>query len=758
MKKNILRKICLLCSLIGVGCLTAACNGMTGGDSSSEPEKTITISADWSKDTAETVGYGETYTLDYLVTDTEGGIYAATAVVKDSKGAEVKVLNGKFVVTDKAGYTIEYSFTTGGKTYTRKVTLAVSAEALPIVEVQGRDTLVYLGEAYTVPVCEASDYYDGKLTPVIELYRTSDDGDEKLDYTPVGGDAFTPTETGEYYVSYKAENSAKKSTEKRVYFYVWKNLLSGDEALTEEIVSVGAESYKKIYNNDITSSSAYSYVEAGAEEIAAFTGGYTGDATKIKLETNPNYRLRNEYTPKDLAEISKTYNSVSLWFAVDGIVDDKTYLMAEDTFQNKAMKGMKALTAADNGKWLRWTVSLKDYIELLETFNYEYCKLLYNWIDGAQLGEGRDEAYFYFGDVEFFYQPPTVVKITDSNYTTIGNPDVKSSYVSAAELAALNIEGEYVGNATRFTATNALTNGGYRVFNAYSEAELKEIATKFNTVTAWVAATGITSASLNINSTVKNNFAYEAGVQGFTTTAKWQRLSISIDKYIQLLKATNYAYCPLLATANWSAVGVDTNGLYLYFGDISFSYEQPTIVKVTDVTYSKIYNKDIACSYAGASELTTFTGGYTGNASVMKLVGNAGYRFANPYTLEQLAELKQTYNSVSVWVAVDGIASGVVYLNQASATTTNYFVLSAHDGKGTTLRAEDNKVWKKWTISMDAYIELVTTVTETDGASVASAADNCLLTGAYTAESTSIEDAGLKLYVGDVFFENVTAE
>lgn len=745
MKKQTLKKLCLIASLLCVGCVIGACNN--------EPKTedgAATISSEWAKELEETVEFNSAYQLDYVVVDSEGALHAATATVKDSAGNVVQTDNGKFTVADKSGYTVEYAYTLNDKTYVRKVTLKVAALTAPVVNVQGFDSMIYLGETYVVPDCETADYYDGEIALSVTLSKQTENGEVELEDGLECGDGFTPTETGAYRVTYGATNSKGIATEKSVNFYVYKTALAGEDGATKALLSVDGSGYTKLANKDISST----YVSAGEAEIASFTGGYEGNATRIKAATNPNYRLTNAYTPAELYELSKTYTHVSMWFAVNGIVNDTVYLLdsAPGTFHYASQKSNKALTAASNGQWLQWTLTVKEYIALLEGYDYEYCKLIYPWIDPSKTGEdGVDNAYFYFGDLTFSYNDPAVCEVNAGMYARITNTDLTSavSYASAEALGGLGISGSYTGNATCVTLTSgSLTNGSYKVYNTYTANDFAELGEKYNRVSMWLAATGIASSSLNINKNV-DNFATRAGANGFGAAAKWQRLTLDFDDYVELVAATGYKHCPLLATANWSAVGVDGN-IRIYIGDIEFFYQEPTIVEVDDTSYSKINNKDLGVlGYAAASELTAFTGGYTGNASVIKLQSNSSYRFVNPYTLAELEALKTSYNAVSLWLATDGIASGAAWLNKAG-TSNEYFLVTANDGEAVTLTAVTNKVWTKYTLTLDEYIALVT---KTDGGT-ATAAEYCLLTGAVTGEATATSD-GMKLYVGDIFFENI---
>ena len=763
MKKKLIKNLCLAaCVTFAFG--LAACEMPFGP--TEKTEQPIKIVADWAGEKTETVAYGSTYNLNYLVTSTDGGMYAATAIVKDSTGKEVPILNGKFVVSDKNGYTITYTFV-GEETYVKTVKLTVKALNEPILTVEGgiADELVKLGDVFVVSPCVATDYYDGALEEVVEIYQVKNGEDVQITYDQTLGE-FTPTERGEYYVKYSATNSENIQAEKRSYFYVWESSLTGgDPTKTEAIVKINETNYKTIFNTDVEAADGPSTF-VSAETLATLNLGganYTGNATRFKATksmTNAGYRIKNEYTVPELAELAEDYNRVTMYIAGTGLISGSLNL--NDTVVNFAnIGGARGFT--NNYEWQKLTITFSQYADLLKTYDYQYCPLLATaaW---SSLDRGENDMYFYFGDIEFWYQEPSVALVDEATYTLFENKDVGTpKYVSAAELALLNIEGEYTGNATKFIAAGgAATNAGYKVKNNYTAEELTILAQSYNTVTMWLSATGVTSNSLNINTNI-NCFATKAGAVSFGVTPKWQKLTLSMEEYIELVATTDYKYCPLLATAHWS------NGTYenlsIYFGDIAFSYVEevfdPYIEKIDSNSATSanaiIWNPNVLPSYVSKADWQAagLTGDYTGDAVKMNLQNQNGFRIVNEYTTEELTEIAKTYNSVSLWFAVHCTTDGFVgyYDIEDPTTGVRTSFISACVGNGVNAGTLGNKsVWKKYTLPIETYISLLREQTGGKDWQNKAYTSYCPLVRVWC------DGTAGAIYVGDVFFENVTQE
>ena len=183
----------------------SGCNGKNG--------ETITI-VDFQDETIE-VAYGSIYQLELQGTDNTGKAQNVTSVVKNSAGEIVNVAGGKFSVSDKGGYVIEYAFGAQKRTVTVKV---VNGYA-PVVQSEGSETALFCGEVYTVAKGSATDIYDGELPVTTKIYKTGIAEDTLVEFDEAKGE-FTPTESGEYYVLYSATNSNAITGTKKLPFYV----------------------------------------------------------------------------------------------------------------------------------------------------------------------------------------------------------------------------------------------------------------------------------------------------------------------------------------------------------------------------------------------------------------------------------------------------------------------------------------------------------------------------------------------------------
>ena len=146
--------------------------------------------------------------------------------MKDSKGEEVVVYHKTFTVTDKDGYTVVYSAEVNGEMRTKTDTLKVVANHEPIVDIDGKETAFIIGGSYTLPSVKAYDYYDGALTASVEIYKEAGEEDVKCEYD--GGETFTPSETGTYYVKAFATNSNEQTGFNTLRFFARASAQDGE--------------------------------------------------------------------------------------------------------------------------------------------------------------------------------------------------------------------------------------------------------------------------------------------------------------------------------------------------------------------------------------------------------------------------------------------------------------------------------------------------------------------------------------------------
>lgn len=208
MKRKVFRSI--LTFFLAVFCIfgTVSFSGCRERDN-----ETVTM-VDFKDETIE-VAYGSIYQLALQGTDNTGKARMVTAIVRNSAGEIVNVAGGKFSVSDKGGYVIEYSF--GAQT--RTVTVKVVNGYAPVVQTEGTETALFCGEVYTVAKGSAVDGYDGELPVTTEIYKVGATEDVLVDFDEEKGE-FTPTESGTYYVLYTATNSNAITGTKKLPFYV----------------------------------------------------------------------------------------------------------------------------------------------------------------------------------------------------------------------------------------------------------------------------------------------------------------------------------------------------------------------------------------------------------------------------------------------------------------------------------------------------------------------------------------------------------
>ena len=873
---------------------------------------------DWTDQTIE-IGYGETYNLNLVATDTENNVYTLTAEVETENGDKVEVNNGKFVVTEKCDYIIKYSLALEKETLTRTVTAKVVGRAAPVVRIDGYDSTYLKGMTIAFPEATVYDYFDGgDLTYSVAVYKKTAEGKTAVEFDKENN-KFTATETGEYCLTYSSTNAyGSTGTADRNFSVKLPEDLKNLAKITEE-------THELVYNTSIADQG---YEAAGSEKMQTLSGDYSGNAKRFKVWSNPGFNLKNDMNPDTAREMAKYYNSVTMWLATDvpteesgtaifsiyGDVKDSLQwsaygnknlalksvqgkwtklVMKSEDFVDLAVNGefiklfciyvsgkysdanvyvgdimfenimqvenndigriymtksnwqAEGLTGDYNGNaykfyqpvgginngfryineytaqeldeikasgknkvvlpvafdfggdatlrlynqgfegfanpgetkhsaaignlktWLNWEISIDDFKTLLAEKDYEYFRPWYEQIltdefgnvqykengdpktEGAYVtGSTNGTGYtYYFGELSFVYREPTILKVTSGNYSNYFNPDVTNAYISATRLETLDIDGNYSGDATQFMIKGKVTNAGYRVRVPYTEQELIVLKDNYNTVTMWLSATGVLTNSFNIDTNYTNTFATLAGADGFGVTPKWQKLSITMDKFISLVDfETGTAF--VLATAHWSN-GTYADDVSLYFGDMYFEYIEPTILNVNADNYTSYYNTDgIPRTYVSAEDLATLNilGEYTGNAvrfDMSTYKTNGGYKIKIPYTEQELLALKSKYNTVSTYVAITGVNGGKFFVDNATSRANYIANLAGYAELSIT------PTWQKISITID---QLITSMNSTN----ATVKDYCPLiatSGAYATYDTNVY-----MYFGDMIFENIVSE
>ena len=549
MKTKVWKKFLITAAML---CMGAATLGASACKDKDDDVGTITL-VNFEDETLE-VGYGAMYDLELMVTDSEGNLHAVIGNVKTTDGTPVQTLNGKFVVHDRSGYVITYSFASGNTTVTRTVTLTVKALKKPIISLTGNVSVVMLGDACVLPTAEAYDYYDGDVEVTTEVYKKGKETDVKMEYDVQAG-TFTATEAGDYYVLYTASNSADAKQTETVDFYVRKQVFLGDENTPKAVVPA---TLNTVYNNDI----AGKFVENGAGSVLAdFVGEYTGNAVRLNLSSNPGYNYKNPYTAEELASFVEKYNTVSFWMATTDVAEGEARLYHQGntpyTFGGiVAQEGAVVITPDMMGKWLKLSISMKDYIMLLEQTNFDYCNLFKCYLSGVKIPDLNnngnltdDKASCYIGDMEFSYEPPTVVKVDESAGLKIKKGNYGGKYVANEAGSAINgFTGDYEGDAIAFLDARSKD---YRVSNIYTLEQLEILKTKYTHVSMWIAmdnigTTGYFQMHANPASGARQSFlnkVYSNNASSIATfnnasNNKWFKYSISIDDYISLLTTT----------------------------------------------------------------------------------------------------------------------------------------------------------------------------------------------------------------------------
>ena len=582
MKKNA-KKIFISALGAGLSFIAAFCLGCKSAEK-------LSLSDSWHDETVGAV-YGSTYHTESYVSDVNGNSFAIDCSVTDSKGATVELFNGTFVVADYDGYVLKYFFNHDENDYSKTVTLVTEAAA-PMIKILGKE-LFFSGGIYSLPQAVITDYIDGEINDYnVEIYKKTKDGAEKQENAIVDGN-FKLTEAGEYYFLYSAKNSKQSEGFATLDFSV-KSL----EEYMPYAVDISNEDSSYIYYDGNPARSKF--VSKKSNEMKAITGGYSGNAVKFTTDYGyeGQFRAKNIYPKESLAEIAEKYDSVSLWYAYDLTEPSGKEGLGELLFMTNNGTSATPLeykcffnyagalgTAyiKDELIWEKLTISIDEYISLLQENNYEYAILfgLANRNDKVD----PSKSGIYISDIVFENIVPAIAEIRKGNYRQFSfNGNSTSDYISYVPGKNLtDFDGDYSGNAVKYKIF-AGHNGQYRATNPYTAEQLNAIKTQYNTVSMFIAfdlqlKEGQTADSMYVNmlpATSGTSFLSSAGITGtgFSKTyqKKWAKVSISVQDYIDGLSSDG-KYFVLFRCGDIPA-GVDKEKSGIYIGNVFFEKNQ----------------------------------------------------------------------------------------------------------------------------------------------------------------------------------------
>ena len=281
----------------------------------------------------------------------------------------------------------------------------------------------------------------------------------------------------------------------------------------------------------------------------------------------------------------------------------------------------------------------------------------------------------------------------------------------------------------------------------------------------------------------ETNAALKTYVDGVVTETNFTLQNVVADAY-KTEKPTLTKTLPAHLTAIWSSsdpdvATVDANGNLTWgekIGETTISatlgsttetatatLQEPAVVTIDETTSSRFtLNGDTNASKMGVVNATDVdaTSEYKGKAQKFKSwscgTSGAGWSISNQYTAEELNAIKEDYNSVSMWFAVDltektaGTAASSYLTGKGSggyaSFADNFLSYAGASKRVYSTDATDGK-WQKLTITIDEYIALATK----DGAV---AVDNKVLLLGMTLESTMLQDSSF-IYIGDITFEYI---
>jgi len=444
------------------------------------------------------------------------------------------------------------------------------------------------------------------------------------------------------------------------------------------------------------------------------TGDYNGSALKSG-GINGGFRLANPWSAEDLETLKETYDNVTLNIAFK-FNGGYAYFYDNYGFYGYCAEANLSVNEGDGNvsKWFAWTMSIEDYITLVSASNYADFQVFFVY------AEAYADFSIYFGELTLSANPIETTKKPVFSYN-----DFSYVEVDKAGWVLDGITGDYEGTALK----SAGYNSNYRLVNPWTEEELVKAKETYDTVTLYMAF-NLTGGYLMLYAgDIYGYFGFYLSEHTAISAAngnvgKWLALSMSMEDYIQLVAASNYADFQVFHA--WSD---DCAGLSIYFGELVLS--DSTAIETTKspvISYTD-FGATTELDKAGWTA-DGLTGDYEGIA--LKSAGfNDNFRLANPWTEEELEELKETYSTVTLYMAF-GLEDG--YLMLYAGKDYGYFgyCLSDH----TAISAANGNVgkWLALSMSIEDYISLVSASNYSNFQLFHAWSDNCVGLSIYFGE------------------------
>ena len=337
------------------------------------------------------------------------------------------------------------------------------------------------------------------------------------------------------------------------------------------ILTISSSTWTNYKYANATNSNYIKYAEASS--ITNITGDYKGNAVAYRAFDvhRDEYSLYNDYTLEQLTEYSKTYNAVSVWVAFTSNLTAMNFRDAAVTANYTTKMNFRQeanVTGITTNTWVKWTISIYDYIDMLEVNNYAYAVLF----AGKPTQTDSSEFCIYFGDLIFENTKTAyLLDVCANNYKQYSYNGNTTAYTTFVEQPT-GFDGNYTGSAVKYLV-RAGHSGQYRVNNQNTITALTAAKERYTHVSIYVAYNLVqkadTTGNCNINylSNQGTNFFMSAGITGSshasTYQMTWTKVSISIDEYISLITSN---YVVLFRPGDKAANVDDTSGIYL--GDI----------------------------------------------------------------------------------------------------------------------------------------------------------------------------------------------
>ena len=361
------------------------------------------------------------YVLDTSsVSDTKGNVYSVSASVKDSDGKTVDASSGRFLVTDREGYSVKYTANLGKKTQSRTVTLEVYNPVKPILRITEGEHVAEIGEVYNLPTAVAVDA-SGQDLEVTFTVLNEENQSQTID---AQNKTFNPTVGGAYTVVASATDIDGNTATENFELFVRDAVKDGEIECFDD-----KGSYYTVILDDRTDNHEWHEDKLGREGVMQFdlsSSNLSGNLFRI----NPRKPIGDYQVAYEESGETKYRNYKYVVFTM--------YVEADENVINdfSFLRGASSFSVKNRVKYNQWI----DYVFDAESY--------YSWMSkGGEVGGYNEIRQHFWGvglkDYTIYFDKIILTDTLEEVSGTVENVTIGEEVSLASAITANGITLDY---------------------------------------------------------------------------------------------------------------------------------------------------------------------------------------------------------------------------------------------------------------------------------------------------------------------------